>query len=111
MLVTVVADSSNLSTHGISLVGEAVWIAGTTTQADVPITPGAPVPSNLKSGFAPAAYLGMVDFSRAAPPGLPQLACVPDAADGSHAGPSTPNQVLSLFGNNLGPLARRRRLR
>lgn len=103
ILGTQVIESSNVTAAGIALSGTKAWIAGSTAQADVPITPGSLAPAGLRSGPLPGAYLGAVDFSQPAPAAAPQIACIADAANGSHLGPMAPNQLISIFGSNLGP--------
>ena len=52
----------------------------------------------------PGAYLGAVNFSASQPPaGTPQIGCIVDAADLEPAGPIVPYQLLTIFGNGLGP--------
>src|SRR5579871_3381047 len=100
---TVLVDGSNVSTAGIAFAGSSsVWLAGSTSQADVPITPGAAVPASLAPGTLPGAYLGEANFA------LPQLAaaqiaCIVDAGNQARAGVVAPNQLLALLGTGLGP--------
>ena len=105
VLATVLIDASNLTAAGISLLGDAVWIAGNTTLPDVPISAGAITDAGGQNpGFAPGAYLGMVDFTLAEPFGAPNVVCALDSAGGSRLGAVAPGQLLSLFGTNLGPV-------
>jgi uncharacterized protein (TIGR03437 family) len=104
VLGTQVIEGSNVTAIAIALAETKVWIAGSTSQADVPITPGALGPLNLRPGPLPGAYLGAMDFSQPTPASpAPQVGCIVDAANGSHVGPVAPNQLISLFGSNLGP--------
>ena len=82
-----------------------VWLTGWTQLADVPITPGALSPANLGPGLLPGTYLSAVDFSQpgASTNGRPQIGCVADGGNLMHAGPVAANQLLTLFGVNLGP--------
>jgi uncharacterized protein (TIGR03437 family) len=55
-------------------------------------------------GLLAGAFLGSVAFSSAPPPaGVPQIACIVDAADLQLAGPVAPSQLLTIFGTGLGP--------
>ncbi len=104
VLGTQIIEGSNVTTAAIAVSGTKAWIAGLTAQADVPITPGALVPTSVRSGPFSGAYLGAVDFSQPAPAmAAPQIACIADAANGSHIGPVAPKQLISIFGSNLGP--------
>jgi uncharacterized protein (TIGR03437 family) len=101
-------DASNLSAAGISAAGSAVWIAGYTALPDVPISQGALADATLAPGllptaYRPGAYLGAVDFALMQQSGVPNVACVLDAAGLVRFGPVAPYQLLSLFGTNLGP--------
>ena len=98
-------DGSNLTAAAIAVSGSAAWLAGSTTQADVAISPGAPAPSGIRNGYLPGAYLGMADFSLAETADTPHLACILDNAGGTRLAAVAPNQLLSLFGANLGPAA------
>ena len=69
VLSTVLVDGSNASAAGIALAGGLnVWLAGPTTQADTPITPGALTPTMLQRGPLPGAYLSEINFGPAKPP-------------------------------------------
>ena len=103
VLSTVLVDGSNVSTTGIALAGgSSLWLAGPTTQADTPITPGAVTPGSLAAGPLAGAYLGEVSFDTTEAAG-PQVACVLDAANFSRAGVVAPSQLLTLIGTGLGP--------
>ena len=98
-------DGSALGAVTLVLGSGRAWVTGATQLADVPITPGALLPANLGPGIMPGTYLSSVDFSQAGVPvnGLPQLGCVVDGGNLMHAGPVAANQLLTLFGANLGP--------
>lgn len=102
VLGTAVVDSTDTMTQGIALAGgSAVWLAGSTAQADVPITPGAIVPPGLIQGVLPGAALAKIDFTQAPTPGGPQLGCILDGANLTRVGPVAPNQLVTLMGANL----------
>jgi uncharacterized protein (TIGR03437 family) len=108
VVTTMLVDSSNLSAIGIAVgvAAQTVWLTGTSTVDDVPITPGAvtlPTITPATPGPLLGAYLGMADFSATPAAGTPQLSCLLDAGNASRLGPVAPNQILSLFGTNLGP--------
>ena len=98
-------DGSQLGALSLALGSERAWLTGATQFADIPITPGAPSPASLRRGPLPGTYLSAVDFSQ--PSGFanggPQVGCVVDGGNLMHAGPVAPNQLLTLFGVNLGP--------
>ncbi|MGB6941189.1 MAG: SBBP repeat-containing protein [Bryobacteraceae bacterium] len=105
VLSTVLVDGSNASAAGIALAGGLnVWLAGPTTQADTPITPGALTPTMLQRGPLPGAYLSEIDFGASEAPTI-QLACIVDAANLARSGVVAPNQLLTLYGTGLGPAA------
>ncbi len=108
VLGTVLLDGSNASTAGIAFAGgSSVWLAGPTSQPDVPITPGAltPIPnaSALHAGTQPGALLAQAGFAASTTPAAPQVACVTDNANEARQGVVAPGQLLSLFGSGLGP--------
>jgi uncharacterized protein (TIGR03437 family) len=86
---------------GLTLAGGTAWIAGVTPAADVPITPGALMPGSLGGGLLSGAFLAAVDFSTAAT-SAPAVACVLDSGNLSHVRAVTGQQLISLFGQNLG---------
>jgi uncharacterized protein (TIGR03437 family) len=98
-------DGSAVVASMMTLGSGKVWISGATQLADVPITPAALTPAKLVPGVLPGAYLSAVDFSQpsAALSRAPQIACVVDGGNLMHAGPVAANQLLTLFGVNLGP--------
>ncbi len=94
-------DGSALYSPAVTLASGKVWITGGTQRADVPITPGALSLVNPGLGVVPGAFLSAVDFSQ--PATSPRIACVIDGGNPMHVGPVAPNQLLTLFGANLGP--------
>jgi uncharacterized protein (TIGR03437 family) len=99
-------DGSALAASTLAMASGRVWITGATQLVDVPITPGAMLPGNLVRGVLPGAFLSAVDFSQSSGStnGGPRLACVVDGGNLMHAGPVAANQLLTLFGVNLGPV-------
>lgn len=95
-------DGSQLTASAVTLAGGKFWVTGATQRADVPITPGALLASNITAGQLPGAYLSAVDFTQSLGQN-PLIACVLDGADLAHTGPVAPNQILTLMGANLGP--------
>jgi uncharacterized protein (TIGR03437 family) len=81
-----------------------VWITGSALTNDVPISPGAFAPDNIQPGFLGGVYLGAVDFAGGANAG-PAIACVLDSGNMEHVGPVAPYQLISIYGQNLGPQA------
>jgi uncharacterized protein (TIGR03437 family) len=106
VLGTVLVDGSDVSAAGIAFAGgSSVWMAGPTSQADTPITPGALTPAaGLHAGPQAGAYLGEVNFGLSQT-AAPQIACVTDNANEARVGVVAPNQLLTLFGTGLGPAA------
>ena len=109
ILGTVLVDGSDLSAAAIGYAGGSrVWLAGATSQADTPITPGALAPNGgvyltgVHAGLDPGAYLGEADFNQGQSAG-PQVACVTDNATEARVGVVAPNQLLTLYGSGLGP--------
>ncbi len=99
-------DGSAPTAVGITLAGGNVWITGSTPALDIPLTPDLRetlVPAALGTGFAPGAYVAAVDFSTSPAAGTPVIACVVDAANLEHVRAVGPYQLLTLFGENLGP--------
>ena len=88
---------------GISLSGTTLWLAGRAGPS-IPFSAGALASPNLIPTSPQGAYLGAVNFAAPQPPaGTPQIDCVLDAADFALAGPIVPFQILTIFGNGLGP--------
>lgn len=98
-------DGSALEAVTLVLGSGRVWVTGPAQLADVPITPGAMSPANLPRGILPGTYLSAVDFSQPGAPANPRIGCVMDGGNLMHAGPVAANQLLTLFGVNLGPAA------
>ena len=95
-------DGSGPGATGIALAGGKVWITGQTPGPDVPFTPGVLAPANLGPGFLAGGYLSAIDFS-AGPNTGPAIACVLDGGNLTHVGPIAAFQLLSIFGQGLGP--------
>jgi uncharacterized protein (TIGR03437 family) len=103
VLSTVLVDGSNVSMAGIAFAsGSSLWLAGPTSRADTPITPGALTPIALHAGALPGAYLGEANFALSSS-AVPQISCVVDAGNGARAGVVAPGELLTLFGSGLGP--------
>jgi uncharacterized protein (TIGR03437 family) len=114
VLATQYLGGSALIAPIVALTGSTLWIAASTTLADIPLTPNALSVEFLTSiplqgpypGADPVAgaYLGAVDFSQPAPPaGTPQIGCIVNAANLAPIGPATRYQLLTIFGTGLGP--------
>jgi uncharacterized protein (TIGR03437 family) len=114
VLGTQFIGGSALTGAAVALTGSTLWIAGSTTLPDIPLTPGALTVEFLSSiplqgpypgaGPVPGAYLGAVDFSQPAPAaGTPQIGCIVNAANLAPIGPATRYQLLTIFGTGLGP--------
>jgi len=95
-------DGSSAGATAIALTGSTVWITGTTITNDVPFSAGVFAPENIAPGFQNGAYLSAVDFSAGANAG-PAIACVLDSGNMTHVGPVAQYQLISIFGENLGP--------
>lgn len=103
VLSTVMVDGSSASVNSIAYAGNfGVWAAGSTAEADTPITPGASTPASLVRGPVPGAFLSQANFGLSDAP-APQIACILDTANLARPGLFAPNQLISLFGSNLGP--------
>ena len=79
-----------------------ILLAGSTLFPDVPLTPGVVFSDAVATRTAPGAFLAAFDMTQ--PAASQQLACVTDSATFWQVGPVAPGQLLSLFGNGLGPL-------
>jgi uncharacterized protein (TIGR03437 family) len=102
ILNTVLVDATDSQARGIAFAsGSAIWVAGTSLQADVPITLNALTPTGLTAGLLPGATLAKIDFSATSATGAPHLGCVLDAANMLRLGPVAPNQLVTLMGANL----------
>ncbi|HTS48212.1 MAG TPA: SBBP repeat-containing protein [Bryobacteraceae bacterium] len=95
---------STLVLSGVALSGTTLWITGATSLQNFLFTPNALTSPASTPLPLPGAYLGAVNFSASQPPaGTPQIGCIVDAADLQPAGPIVPYQLLTIFGNGLGP--------
>ena len=95
---------SSLTLSGVALSGSTLWTAGSTLLPDFPFSPNALSEAPLTAIPLQGAFLGAVNFAAAQPPtGSPQIGCVFDAASFASTGPIVPNQLLTIFGNDLGP--------
>ncbi len=100
-------DGSAPGATGITIAGGMVWMTGTTPGPDVPFTPGVLAPSKLGPGPLEGAYLAAAEFPFAVPvllPGqVPTINCVLDNGNLTHVGAVAAFQLISVFGENLGP--------
>lgn len=100
-------DGSAPGATAITLAGGMVWMTGTTPAPDVPFTPGVLSPSKLGPGPLAGAYLAAAEFPFAVPvilPGqVPTISCVLDNGNLTHVGAVAAFQLISVFGENLGP--------
>jgi len=114
VLGTQFLGGSSLTAAAVALTGSTLWIAGSTTLPDIPLTPDALTVEFLASiplqgpypgaGPVAGAYLGAVDFSQpAVPAGTPQIGCIVNAANLAPIGAATRYQLLTIFGTGLGP--------
>jgi uncharacterized protein (TIGR03437 family) len=95
---------STLQVDGVALAGNTLWLAGATEKADFPFSPGVMSSGGVQVAPLAGAYLGAVNFSAMAPAaGTPQIGCVVDAGELEPTGPVAPNQLITIFGNGLGP--------
>lgn len=95
-------DGSGPTPIGLTLAGGKAWVVGSTPAADVPMTPGTLMPRALGGGLLPGAFLAAVDFTTAQTSGSPAVACLLDSGNLSHVRAVTGQQLISLFGQNLG---------
>jgi uncharacterized protein (TIGR03437 family) len=114
VLGTQFIGGSSLTAAAVALSGSTLWIAGSTTLPDIPLTPDALTVEFLTSiplqgpypgaGPVAGAYLGAADFSQpAVPRGTPQIGCIVNAANLAPIGSATRYQLLTIFGTGLGP--------
>jgi uncharacterized protein (TIGR03437 family) len=98
-------DGSDVASMAVAFAapGGQVWIAGSVSAPDIPVTSSAFSEPVTSTGALPGAYLAAVNFSQAIPAGTPQIGCVLDAANFMHFGPVARGQLLTLYGANLGP--------
>jgi uncharacterized protein (TIGR03437 family) len=103
VLSTVLVDGSNASAAGIAFAGgSSVWLAGPTSQADTPITPGAVTTTMLAPGSLAGAFLAEANFA-VSNAGPAQISCIVDVANDARASVVAPHQLLTIFGSGLGP--------
>jgi uncharacterized protein (TIGR03437 family) len=110
VLSTVLVDGSNASAAGVAFAGgTSAWLAGPTSQADTPITPGAVTTTMLAPGPLAGAFLAEANFALSqtavSNAGPAQISCIVDAANDARASVVAPYQLLTLFGSGLGPEA------
>jgi uncharacterized protein (TIGR03437 family) len=74
-----------------------LYVAGSSGVPDVPLTPGVPFAYAAGQRRASGSFLARVNLSP------PSIGCVTDSANGAPTGPITPGQLITLFGNGLGP--------
>ena len=104
ILGTQFIGGANLNPSAVALAGSTFWIAAAASSSDVPFAGDFPSSDLQAYNLGAGAYLGAADFSQPQPPaGTPQIGCLVDAADFSPVGPATHLQLLTLFGNELGP--------
>ena len=104
VLGTQFIGGSSLVLSGAALSGTTLFVTGSTNLPDFPFTPNVTTIAGLRPSTLPGAYLGAVNFSGSQPPaGTPQFGCIVDAADGQPTGPIVPYQLLTIFGNGIGP--------
>ncbi len=94
-------DVSNLAMMAVP--DGRIVIAGNTSFPTVPISIGAVFSPSAAQRQARGAFLAGLDLS--APSTGPQVACVTDSATLAPAGPVAPGELLSIFGEHLGPAA------
>jgi uncharacterized protein (TIGR03437 family) len=95
-------DGSAPIATALTLASGNAWIVGTTPAPDVPFTPGVLSPQNIGPGFTAGAFLAAADFSSSPGTG-PAIACVLDGGNLTHVGAVAAFQLISVFGENLGP--------
>jgi uncharacterized protein (TIGR03437 family) len=106
VLSTVLVDGANAGAAGVAFAGgSSVWLAGPTSQADTPITPGAVTPEKLQPGPMAGAYLAQANFAASqGQRATPQISCIADGGNEARTPVVAPNQILTLFGAGLGPV-------
>jgi uncharacterized protein (TIGR03437 family) len=78
-----------------------VLVGGTSTFPDIPITPGTIFSSAVAQRTSSGAFLAAFDLATSSLGGA--LACAADGLTNMPVGPLAPGQLISLFGNGLGP--------
>jgi uncharacterized protein (TIGR03437 family) len=76
-----------------------VYLGGTLRLPDIPLTPGVVYDPVAAERTVPGAYLIRAGFAGPASP----IGCVTDATDATLIGPVAPGQLLTIYGNNIGP--------
>ncbi len=76
-----------------------VYLGGIAGLPDIPLTPGVVYDSSVTQRVAFGAFLERTNFGLPASP----IGCVTDAANWTLIGPVAPGQLLTLFGNGIGP--------
>jgi uncharacterized protein (TIGR03437 family) len=74
-----------------------VYVAGSTRLPDVPLTPGVPFSSAAAQRTASGSFLARTAVSPS------PIGCIADSASASPVGPVAPGQLITLYGNGLGP--------
>lgn len=77
-----------------------VYVAGTTGLPDVPLTPGVFYDPAVTQRTTSGAFLERTSLSLPPTP----LGCVTDSANATLIGPAAPGQLLTLYGNGIGPI-------
>ena len=75
-----------------------IYFAGTDGLPDVPLTPGVFFDAAAAARTVPGAFLQRTNFSASN-----AIACVTDATSATLSGPVAPGQLITLFGNAIGP--------
>jgi uncharacterized protein (TIGR03437 family) len=75
-----------------------VYFAGVAGLPDVPLTPSVLFDAEVAARTVPGAFLQRTNFS--APTAI---ACVTDSSNGTLIGPVAPGQLITLYGNAIGP--------
>jgi uncharacterized protein (TIGR03437 family) len=93
-----ILTGTNLSQVSSAVDGQGnIYVAGDTGLPDVPLTPGIPFSSAVAQRTVSGSFLARTDLSSS------PLACVADSANGAPIGPVAPGQLITLYGNGLGP--------
>ena len=95
---------SGTTAASIAMTGGRVWLTGTALTNDIPFTPGVFMPDKIQPGYLSGGYVAAVDFS-GGENAASAIACVLDSGNLEHVGPVAPYQLISIFGQNLGPAA------
>ncbi len=76
-----------------------VYVGGASGMPDVPLTPGVVYDPAVSQPTVSGAFLERTNFSVAASP----VGCVTDATSMILLGPAAPGQLITLYGNGIGP--------